>query len=199
MKLRYSAASPYVRKVMVTAHEVGLVGQIQAIPTDVWGSTDAHADNPLGKVPTLLLDGGETLFDSPVICEYLDSLHSGATLFPAAGGARWRALRQQAQADGIMDAGILARLENNRKEGEKSPGWIARQKAAVARGLDAFEHAAAELDGPITIGQITLGCAIGWLNFRFADDHVLDKRPALTAWYAKFSQRPSMVATVPKA
>lgn len=198
MKLRYSAASPYVRKVMVTAHEVGLVGQIQTIPTDVWGTADVHGDNPIGKVPALVLDGGEVLFDSPVICEYLDSLHAGAKLFPAVGGARWRALRQQAQADGIMDAGILARLEGNRKDGEKSPGWIQRQKAAVSRGLDAFEQAAAELDGPITIGQITLGCAIGWVNFRFADDRVLDKRPALAAWYAKFSARPSMVATVPK-
>lgn len=198
MKLRYSAASPYVRKVMVTAHEVGLVGQIQTVPTDVWGTADVQGDNPLGKVPALVLDGGEVLFDSPVICEYLDSLHSGAKLFPAAGGARWRALRQQAQADGIMDAGILARLEGNRKDGEKSAGWIQRQKAAVARGLDAFEQAVAELDGPITIGQITLGCAIGWVNFRFADDRVLDKRPALAAWYAKFSARPSMVATVPK-
>jgi glutathione S-transferase len=200
MKLRFSGASPYVRKVMVTAHEIGLADKIEKIATDVWSpATDAHSDNPLGKVPTLVLDGGEVLFDSPVICEYLDSLHSGVKLFPPAGGARWRALRQQALADGILDAGILARLEGNRKDGEKSPGWLARQKTAVARGFDAFEQAAAELDGPITIGQIALGCAIGWVNFRFPDDRVLDKRPALAAWYAKFSARPSMVATVPKA
>ncbi|MBM3597563.1 MAG: glutathione S-transferase [Alphaproteobacteria bacterium] len=198
MKLRFSAASPYVRKVMVTAHEIGLADKIEKVTTDVWASTDVTADNPLGKVPALVLDGGEVLFDSPVICEYLDSLNTGARLFPPSGGARWRALRQQALADGIMDAGILARLENNRKDGEKSPGWIQRQKTAVARGLDAFEQAAAELDGPITIGQIALGCAIGWVNFRFADDRVLDKRPALAQWYAKFSARPSMTATEPR-
>jgi len=198
MKLRFSAASPYVRKVMVTAHEIGLADKIEKVTTDVWASTDVTADNPLGKVPALVLDGGEVLFDSPVICEYLDSLNTGARLFPPSGGARWRALRQQALADGIMDAGILARLENNRKDGEKSPGWIQRQKTAVARGLDAFEQAAAELDGPITIGHIALGCAIGWVNFRFADDRVLDKRPALAQWYAKFSARPSMTATEPR-
>ncbi|MBM3571431.1 MAG: glutathione S-transferase [Alphaproteobacteria bacterium] len=198
MKLRYSPLSPYVRKVMVTAHEIGSVDKIEKITTDVWATADAQADNPLGKIPALILDGGEVLYDSSVICEYLDSLNTGVKLFPATGGARWRALRQQALADGIMDAGVLARLEGNRKDGEKSPGWITRQMGVVHRGFDTFEAAASELDGPITIGQITLGCAIGWAMFRYPNEGILDKRPALSRWYAKFSARPSMTATVPK-
>ena len=112
MKLCYSPTSPYVRKVVVTAMETGLEPGIERIANNVWDpATDIAATNPLGKVPALTTDDGAVLFDSPVICEYLDSLHDGAKLFPAAGPARWRALRQQALCDGILDAGILRMLE----------------------------------------------------------------------------------------
>ena len=95
MKLRYSPASPHVRKVAVVAHETGLIDRLEIVPTNVWASdTDIGRDNPLGKVPALTTDGGEVLFDSPVICEYLDSLHDGAKLYPPSGGARWTALRR---------------------------------------------------------------------------------------------------------
>ena len=94
MKLRYSSTSPFVRKVMVTAHEAGIIDQIEPVATNVWAKdTDIGTDNPVGKVPTIVTDGGEILYDSSVICEYLDSLHDGKKLFPASGGARWQALR----------------------------------------------------------------------------------------------------------
>jgi len=117
MKLRYGAASPYARKARVMIHECGLQERIELELTDVWApDADITNDNPLGKVPALIGDGGEVLYDSPVICEFLDSQHDGLKLFPPSGGARWKALRRQALADGIMDAAILRRLESNRPE-----------------------------------------------------------------------------------
>jgi glutathione S-transferase len=199
MKLRYSPTSPYVRKVTVTALETGLDDRIERIPTNVFlPTTDIAKDNPLGKVPALITEGGETLYDSPVICEYLDSLHDGRKLFPPPGGARWTALRLQALGDGILDAGVLRLLEGRRPETEQSPAWIARQAAAVERGLDALEDETETLAGPITIGHIAVGCALGWLEFRCPDDHWRSKRPSLARWYETFARRPSMEATVPR-
>lgn len=199
MKLRYSPTSPYVRKVVVVAHETGLIGRIALVPTNVWASdTDIGRDNPLGKVPALTTDGGEVLYDSPVICEYLDSLHDGAKLYPPSGGARWTALRRQALADGMLDAGILRRLESMRKDPERSASWIERQKTAVARAMDALEDEISTLGPAITIGHVAIGCAIGWFDFRFPADNWRQNRPALVAWHAAFSERPSMKKTVPK-
>ena len=199
MKLRYTPTSPYVRKVAIVAHETGLADRIERVATNVWAAdTDIGRDNPLGKVPALITDGGEVLYDSPVICEYLDSLHDGAKLYPPAGGARWTALRRQALADGILDAGILRRLELARREPERSPAWIERQRQAVERGLDTLEEGAADLGPGVTIGHIAIGCALGWLDFRFSADHWRQRRPQLAAWYAKFAERPSMRQTVPK-
>ena len=199
MKLRYSPTSPYVRKVVVVAHETGLIGRIALVPTNVWASdTDIGRDNPLGKVPALTTDGGEVLYDSPVICEYLDSLHDGAKLYPPSGGARWTALRRQALADGMLDAGILRRLESMRKDPERSASWIERQKTAVARAMDALEDEISTLGPAITIGHVAIGCAIGWFDFRFPADNWRQNRPALAAWHAAFSERPSMKKTVPK-
>ena len=198
MKLRYAPASPYVRKVTVLAIETGLDGRIARVSTDVWDpSTDVAGANPLRNVPTLVTDGGEALYDSPVICEYLDSLHDGLKLFPPPGGARWTALRRQALADGILDAGVARRLEALRPEKERSASWSTRQAAVVKRGLDALEDEAAGLAGPITIGHIAIGCALGWLDFRFHDDHWRDDRPTLAGWFEIFSNRPSMRETEP--
>lgn len=198
MQLRHSPASPYVRKVMVTAIETGLESRIEVVPTDVWSAdTDIGAVNPLGKVPTLTTDDGEILYDSPVICAYLDSLHDGAKLLPAAGAADWRAQRQQALADGLLDAAVLVRLEARRPPEQQSPAWRDRQQAVVNRALDQLEADAEALEGPVTIGQIAVGCALGYLDFRFADDGWRRDRPRLAAWYEAFAKRPSMRATVP--
>lgn len=199
MKLRYSPTSPYVRKVSVVALETGLDERIERIPTNVFDpETDVAKHNPLGKVPTLITEGGETLFDSPVICEYLDSLHDGIKLFPPVGGPRWTALRRQALGDGILDAGVLRLLEGRRPEKERSPAWIERQAAAVKRGLDALEDEAEGLGGTITIGHIAIGCALGWIDFRLPDDHWRTGRPALAQWYEMFATRRSMEETVPR-
>ena len=137
-------------------------------------------------------------YDSAVICEFLDTQHDGLKLFPPPGGARWTALRRQGLADGVLDAGIARRLEALRPEKERSASWSAKQAAVVDRGLDALEEEAVGLDGPLTIGQIAIGCALGWLQFRFPDDHWRDGRPALAGWYEVFSARRSMRETEPK-
>ncbi len=201
MKLRHPPTSPYVRNVSVTAIELGLAGRIARIPTDSQDRDSGIAEhNPLGKVPALILDDGGVLYDSPVICEYLDSLHDGPKLFPAEGPERWTALRQQALGDGILDAAILHMLEMVRRpEKLRWQGWIAHQTAKVTRALDQFEAEAATLAGPLTIGDITAGCALGYLDFRVPETDWRDGRPKLAAWYEKFAQRPAMRETVPKA
>ena len=201
MKLRYSPNSPYVRKVSVTAIELGLAGRIERIPTDTLGRDQGITEhNPLGKVPALILDDGGVLYDSPVICEYLDTLHDGPRLFLAGGPARWTALRQQALGDGILDAAILRMLELVRRpEALRWQGWIDHQAAKVVRAADRFEAEAETLAGPLTIGHITAGCALGYLDFRAPELEWRAGRTALAAWYEDFSQRPAMQETLPQA
>ncbi|MHA1597276.1 MAG: glutathione S-transferase N-terminal domain-containing protein [Alphaproteobacteria bacterium] len=199
MRLHYSPTSPYVRKVMMVAIETGLEDGFECIATNAWESApDFVADNPLSKVPTLVLDGGETLYDSPVICEYLDSLHDGVKLFPTAGGARWTALRRQALADGILDAALIRLLEGKRPDDERSDSWVARQEKAIVRSLDALEEEADGLGDGVSIGHIAIAAALGYLDFRFDADNWRAGRPALADFYDTFSGRPSMTATAPK-
>ncbi len=200
MKLYFSAASPYVRKVMVTAIETGLDKKIQQVPTNVVPTkpnADLARDNPLMKVPTLVTDGGEALFDSRVICEYLDSLHDGRKLIPTSGGDRWRVLRMQALGDGILDAGIISRYELAIRPQEKQwSDWLAGQAKKITQGLDLAETE--NLGGPLNLGQVAIACAIGWLEFRKPIGDIRPGRPKLFAWYDEFAKRPSMQATVPK-
>ncbi len=200
MKLYFSGASPYVRKVMVSAIETGLDKKIEQTPTTVVPvkiNAELARDNPLMKVPTLVTDGGEALFDSRVICEYLDSLHDGRKLIPASGGERWRALRQQALGDGILDAGIITRYELAIRPQEKQwSDWIAGQSKKITQGLDLAETE--NLGGPINLGQIAIACAIGWLEFRKPIGDIRAGRPKLFKWYDEFAKRPSMQATAPK-
>lgn len=199
IKLRYSPTSPYVRKVSVVALETGLEARIERVPTNLPAPpADFYRDNPLGKVPALITEGGEALYDSPVICEYLDSLHDGLKLFPPPGGARWTALRRQALADGILDAGVLVRMETMRPQGEQSPSWIERQHDKIGRGLTALDDEAAALGGGMTIGHIAIGCALGFLDFRLPELDWRRGRIELARWSERFAARASMVATVPK-
>lgn len=199
MKLRFSPTSPYVRKVTVLALETGLHDRIERVPTSPHDpKTDLPRDNPLGKVPALALEDGTSLYDSPVICEYLDSLHGGMKMIPAGGAARWTALRREALCDGILDAGILRLLEQRRPANEQSPAWIERQKNVMARGFDALESEAGSFGKAVDIAAISAGCTIGWALFRYGADNPLGARPKLRAWYEEFARRPSMVATVPQ-
>jgi glutathione S-transferase len=198
MQLRFSPTSPYVRKVVVTAHELGLADRVELITTNPWVPDPAlFRDNPLGKVPALTTDEGDVLFDSPVICEYLESL-AGPRLFPDSGRARWQALRLQALGDGLLDAAVLWRLETQRPADERSSDWQVLQQDAVSRALDALEHEAAHWAEDVNIGHVTVACALGYLDFRFASEDWREEHPTLAAWYQDFAARPSMVATVPK-
>lgn len=201
MKLRYSGASPYVRKVMVAAHETGLADRIELAPVSVAPTLlnpEVAAENPLVKVPTLVLADGTSLFDSRVIVEYLDTLHPGRRLFPAEGPARWTALRRQAIGDGLLDAALLIRYENNlRPEPQRWPDWIEGQFRKLRQALAAL--AAEKLGTELTIGEITAGCALGYLDFRFPDEDWRMAHPALEDWFAGISERPSFAATLPKA
>ncbi|MDB5810148.1 MAG: Glutathione S-transferase domain protein [Betaproteobacteria bacterium] len=203
MKLFFNNASPFVRKVRVFARETGLDKNIEETTTAVSPVQDNASlgqANPLQKIPALLLDDGSALFDSPVICEYLDSLHAGRKLFPAAGPARWTALKLQATGDGILDAGVLCRYEMAFRPKEfQWSGWLDGQKKKWHGGLDYLEREAGALDGEPTIGGITVACALGWLDFRYGDDNWRNGRPKLAAWFEKFAARPSMKATMPSA
>jgi glutathione S-transferase len=184
---------------MVVAIETGLAKGIDLVPTDVWNpDTDIQIHNPLGKVPALITEGGEVLYDSPVVCEYLDSLHDGVKLFPPTGGARWRALRRQALGDGILDAAVARFLEKKRPPDERSDAWAGRQKLVIERALDRLEEEADELSGPFGIGKLTIGVALGYLDFRFAGDNWRAGRSHLSDWFDGVNRRPSMTGTAPK-
>jgi glutathione S-transferase len=199
MRLRYSPTSPYVRKVTTTAHELGLFDRLELVPTNAWDpASDLPADNPLGKVPTLLLEDGEVLYDSPVICAYLDSL-AGDRLLPVNGAARWQTLRNEALADGVLDAAVLVFIERGKRdEDQRSAWWEQLQLDAVARALDAMEGYAGSLGTEPDLGQLTFACALGYLDFRFPELGWRQGRAALDGWYAAFASRPSLQATIPR-
>jgi glutathione S-transferase len=200
MKLRWSATSPYVRKVVIAMFERGLNDRVELVPTDAWSpATTLPEHNPLGKVPTLVLEDGSSLFDSPVICEYLDSLPEavGTPLFPPAGPARWNALRLQALGDGLNDAAVLRRLEGNRPDGQRSPDWMERQRQAMLRSCNALEERVGDLDGPFTIGTAAVLAALGYLDFRYGHEDWRPGRPKLAEWFEQASKRSSFVNTRP--
>jgi glutathione S-transferase len=200
MRLRYSQPSPYVRKVMVLAHETGLIDRLEPVPTQVWeDNTDIHQDNPLGKVPALTLPDGSVMPESAMICLYLDDLHEGPRLFPTDPVLRPRALRWMALGDGITNAALARTVEFVRRPPEeRGHWWPDRMKKTIDGTLDQLNAEAEALaDSPITIGQIAIGCALGYLDFRFAEDDWRATRAPLSAWFEAFSQRPSMLATQP--
>ncbi len=197
MKLFYSPASPFVRKVVVSAKELGLEDRIEKIkcsPADM--DAGFVAANPIARIPALVTDDGLSLPESPLACAYLDSL-GGNRLIPATGAARWRALAQEAVADGFMEAAVHRRSEDGRPSGEKSPDYLKKLMDRMLRCLDALEAEAGQLNGSLTIGQIAAGCACGYADFRYPDLGWRPSRPKLAAWYAEFQKRPSMQATVP--
>lgn len=201
MKLYYSPTSPFVRKVLVSAHELGLYERFQL---EVLRPTPTQADpalsrvNPLSKIPAVVLGDGGVLYDSKVICEYLDSLHDGRPLVPRSGAERWRVLRLQALCDGLTEAGILLFYErqNRPKELHWEP-WCAGQAQKVLQGLDALEAEADGFGDPLDLGQISAAAALGWLEFRKPLGELRQDRPKLFSWYDRFRERPSMRATEP--
>ena len=195
MKLIGSKTSPYVRKVRVILAERSIAHEF--VDDNVWSpETKVTAFNPLTKVPALVLDDGETLYDSRVIAEYLDAL-SGGGFVPK--DARERALvrRDEALGDGISDAGILARLERQRDAARQDPAWIARQLGKVDAGVKAVSRIVAARKGaPMTLGDIACACALLWVDFRMPELG-WRKDPALAAWIAPIEARPSFANTRP--
>lgn len=197
MKLLYQTHSPFARKVLVFAHEAGIADRLDVIhqETSPTRRNDlVFAENPLGKVPVLIRPGLPSLFDSDVICAYLDAAHDGRKLIPADGEPRWRALRNQALAQGLADAGIAIRWETVRRpEALRYPqirdGYIEK----LIAGYDWLER---ELDvcAPIHIGHIALATCLDWLEFRDLPGF-RDRRPRLSDWFDEFQQRPSMRST----
>jgi glutathione S-transferase len=200
MRLLYSPASPFARKVLVAAHELGLADRIQPDnvgASPVVASAEVNAQNPLGKIPALVLDDGGSLYDSGVICEYLDEM-GGRRLIPAEPGRRWTVLRRHALADGLTEAALLARYESVlRPEPLRWPDWLAGQKQKIARALDQLAAEVESFPQAPDLGTIATACALGYLDYRFADEPWRDGRPALARWFASFAERPSMVATRP--
>ncbi len=197
MKLFYSATSPYVRKVLAAAITRGIEGRIALLPTNPHVSPPELVQaNPLSKVPCLVTEDGLSLFDSPVICEYLDTVGEALPLYPAHGALRWRALRLQALADGMMDAAVGRRMEMGRPAEAAREAVMLRARDAVRRALDLLEadppHRLAD------IGSLSVGCALGYLDFRFAAEPWRQERPKLAAWADQFSQEPGLARTVPK-
>jgi glutathione S-transferase len=203
LKLFYHPSSPYVRKVLVLAGETGLYERMTMVPvtfTPVNPNPQVARINPLNKVPALITDDGEALYDSRVICEYLDSLHPRPKMIPAAGERRWKVLRLQALADGLLDAAALCRYERNVRPPEKQwDRWIAGQTTKVMQALDVAEQEIRGSDAGVDLGQIALACALGWIEFRQVFGDIRSARPALYSWYDQFSERPSMTATTPSS
>ena len=194
-RLHWSPTSPYVRKVMVAAHELGLADRIDLVPTRVETVVaDVAADNPLARIPALVLPDGTTLFDSLVIAEFLNET-GGGSLFPRPGPERWRTLTLHALAQGVIDAAIVIVAERRRPEAERSPAFVAARQAEIGRALDALERKIPS--STPDIGTITVAVGLGYVDFRLPGDAWRSGRPRLAAWFAAFAQRPSMAATIP--
>jgi glutathione S-transferase len=200
MRLYFSPTSPYVRKVMVLLHETGQIGDVELVsgsgnPVDPAGAPlDA---NPLGKVPALERPDGPALYDSRVICRYLDD-RAASGLYPE-GARLWDTLTVEATGDGILDAALLMVYEGRiRPEQLRFAPWVEGQWAKVDRALDALETRwIVHLEGPLDAGQIAVGCALGYLDFRHDARDWRNRRPRLTGWFAGFDARAAMRATVP--
>lgn len=198
MKLFYTATSPYARKVRVTLLEKGLGERIELVPCNL-ETPDAAllAANPAGKIPTLILESGEALYDSPVICEWLDLETDPPLLLPAQGPTRWRVLRGQALADAVMDDALDVVMELRRGEEQRSAALIEKRTAALRRSVTALEQELAAWPDSLTLAHIAAGCALGYLDLRLPDLAWRAGHDRLAQWFAAFAQRPSMLATQP--
>lgn len=200
LELFFGAASPFVRKVMVVAHELGVAEGIRlhdSAANPVERDSRVKAFNPLAKVPAARCPDGTLLYDSRVICEYLDHT-AGGGVFPPAGLARWTALRRQALADGLLDAALLMRYERTvRPAPLQWTIWLEKQQEKVLDALDAMQ-ADCPGAGCADIGAISVACALGYLDFRFPDIDWRGSRPELADWFSEHSRRPAMAATVPR-
>lgn len=190
MVLRSSPASPFARKVRIAANLLGLASRIDVQPTDLNDPSDSvRRQNPLGKIPVLVLEDGATYYDSRVILEYLDHLAGGGKIIPRDPSARFPALRLQALCDGMLDASILLVYESRYRPADKQvASWIERQDGKVARGLQALEAEPPGVDPIPHVGQISLACLLGYRDLRFPGTW-RDNHPKLAAWLERFARQ----------
>lgn len=202
MELIWAGASPYARKVMIVAHELGLAAQIKTTDgsgTPVAPNATTTSYNPLGKLPCLIPSDGPAIYDSRIICQYLISRVEDQKML-SDGASRWPTLTLESLADGICDAAILIRYETVlRPENLRWSDWLDGQWSKVDRALDAAENRwTAHLAGPFDLGHAALGCALGYLDFRYGDRDWRAAHPALATWYGEFAKRDSAIATAPQ-
>mgnify|MGYP001237896548 CR=1 FL=1 len=199
MKLHWSPRSPFVRKVVLSAHELGLADRIEKVRTLAAMSQPNAAlmrDNPLSKIPTLVLDDGTVLYDSVVICEYLDGLAGGHRLFPADSKQRIDALRRHALGNGFLELLVLRRNERDRPDGARSQPHLEAFTIKTGATLAAMEREAGTYAAkPFDIGHVRIGCGVAYFDFRFTTDAWRPAHPRLAAWHETFSARPSAIAT----
>ncbi|MDR6890673.1 MULTISPECIES: glutathione S-transferase N-terminal domain-containing protein [Variovorax] len=201
MKLIYSRLSPYARKVLVLAHELGIVEQLELVAATVTPTTHdavANLHNPFGKVPTLLLEDGQVLLDSRVICDYLLDVYGSPALSPS-GAELWAMRTRAAVAEGLMDAAMVVRYEIGlRPEAVQWKEWVAAYEKKITQALDFLERSAANVATPMpSLADIGMACALGYLDFRFAHLNWRHGRPQLTAHHEALAGRPSLIATRP--
>ena len=201
MKLYHSETSPYVRKVMVVAHLTGQADALALVPgsgTPLDPNPETCGANPLGKIPCLVTEAGDAIFDSRVITRYLDA-RAGGGLYPAEA-ALWGVLTREALADGILDAAVLAVYEHRlRPEELRFSPWLQAQRSKILRALGHVEGQAGRFGEGFDAGHVALACALGYLDFRFPDLAWREGRPALAAWFEPVAARPEMTATAPPA
>ena len=203
LKLFYSDRSPYVRKVMVTLHEVNLFENVEivGVRTNPLGVVEDLVDvSPLGKIPTLVLPDGTTIFDSRVICSYLNSIGK-SDLYLAKENLKWSIKTAEANFDGILDAALLMVYEHRyRQDIYQNAEWLENLWKKIERTLDFYNNSSSKiLSGSLNMGQISLGCALGYLDYRHNNRNWREKNQNLRDWFAEFSERLSMRNTIPRS
>lgn len=204
MKLFYAPLSPFARKARVLTIELGLEYKVESVDisgvgiSPVENHDEINTHNPLGMIPVLVLDDGSSLYDSPVICEYLNHLGDGA-FFPQDVTARFKALQLQALGDGIMDLAVALRYEEALRPAELQwPEWISHQYQKIERGFATLEKQCASFSTEPTIGEVAVACALGYYDARFTDKQWRNGHPGLTQWFdGNMMRRKSMSSTVP--
>lgn len=198
MQLFSSPTSPFVRKVRVLIREKGATGKVrETVVAALNDPAELHAANPLGQVPALTLDDGTQIFNSPVICQFLDEELGGHKFLPASGKAHWADMRLQTIGDGIAEAAVSLSFERARPEEQRSPVWTGRWQRAIARSLDVLEAEADTLDAELTLGRIAIACALSYVDFRHDNLNWRDGHPKLSQWYKNVSGRPAFKETEP--
>lgn len=198
MQLYHATASPFARKVRVLVREKGLLDRVEEISVNPLADpAELHSVNPLGKVPALVLSDGLALFDSPVICEYLDTISGSPRFLPKEGERRWQVLRTQALADGIMDCAVAMIYESRRPESQRSADWQQRRQAGILRSMRHLDDDPGLLSGPVNLGSIAVACALGYLDFRLPEIDWRQQHPHVASRYASLADLPGMRATLP--